>query len=113
LVAELTGTDGHRALRRVDVQALLNLAQQAYSWRQVKVLVWRAAGRNALRTRDQSLMDTRYQIFISSTFKDLAKERSAVLSMVLGLNHIPAGMELFAAAASTPWTIIQRVIDLR
>jgi len=32
--------------------------------------------------------------------------------MVLGLNHIPAGMELFPASPQTPWKIIQRVIDL-
>lgn len=54
----------------------------------------------------------RYQVFISSTFKDLGPERAAVLNMVLSLNHIPAGMELFPAAPQTPWEIIQRVIDL-
>lgn len=55
---------------------------------------------------------TRYQVFISSTFKDLGPERAAVLNMVLSLNHIPAGMELFPASQQTPWEIIQQVIDI-
>ena len=53
----------------------------------------------------------RYQVFISSTFRDVQQERQAVLDAILRLNHFPAGMELFPASDSTPWEIIERVID--
>ncbi|WP_133513332.1 DUF4062 domain-containing protein [Candidatus Thiosymbion oneisti] len=53
----------------------------------------------------------RYQVFISSTFRDLQEERQAVLDAVLNMNHFPAGMELFPASDSTPWEVIERVID--
>ena len=55
--------------------------------------------------------DKRYQIFISSTFRDLIAERQAVLKAVLELNHMPAGMELFPAADDSAWQLIQDVID--
>jgi len=56
-------------------------------------------------------MDKRYQIFISSTFVDLKKERQAVLKSILELDHMPAGMELFPATDDTAWTLIQDVIE--
>jgi hypothetical protein len=56
-------------------------------------------------------MDRRYQVFVSSTFLDLAEERSAVVSALLQLDAIPAGMELFPAADDDAWTLIERVID--
>jgi hypothetical protein len=34
-----------------------------------------------------------------------------VLDAILGLDHFPAGMELFPASDATPWEVIQRVID--
>lgn len=40
-------------------------------------------------------MKKKYQIFISSTYKDLKEERQAVVEQVLRNGHIPAGMELF------------------
>ncbi|MBU4035207.1 MAG: DUF4062 domain-containing protein, partial [Proteobacteria bacterium] len=52
-----------------------------------------------------------YQVFISSTFRDLIDERQAVLKAVLELNHMPAGMELFPAADETAWQLIKDVID--
>ncbi|MDQ3816424.1 MAG: DUF4062 domain-containing protein [Acidobacteriota bacterium] len=57
------------------------------------------------------MRQVRYQIFISSTFRDLQKERQAVLDAILSLSHFPAGMELFPASDATPWEIIERVID--
>ena len=54
----------------------------------------------------------RYQIFISSTFRDLADERRAVIELIQSMDHIPAGMEMFGAANDEAWKIIQRVIDL-
>lgn len=56
-------------------------------------------------------MEKRYQVFLSSTYLDLKKERSAVINAILDLNHFPAGMELFPAAPETPWETIQGVID--
>lgn len=53
----------------------------------------------------------KYQIFISSTFKDLSEERQAVSHAVLELNHIPAGMELFPAFDQSQLDFIKRVID--
>ena len=56
-------------------------------------------------------MDKRYQIFISSTYRDLIAERQAVLTAVLELEHIPAGMELFPASDDSAWALIKEVID--
>lgn len=56
-------------------------------------------------------MEKRYQVFISSTFRDLIDERQAVLKAVLELNHMPAGMELFPATDETAWQLIKDVID--
>jgi hypothetical protein len=55
--------------------------------------------------------EKRYQVFISSTFRDLIAERQAVLKSVLELNHMPAGMELFPAADDSAWQLIKDVID--
>lgn len=56
-------------------------------------------------------MEKRYQIFISSTFRDLIDERQAVLKSILELDHMPAGMELFPATYDTAWDLIKDVID--
>lgn len=56
-------------------------------------------------------MDKRYQVFVSSTYRDLTEERAAVIQMILGLNHLPAGMEMFPAANEDQWKLIKRVID--
>lgn len=56
-------------------------------------------------------MEKRYQIFISSTFKDLQDERQSLLKAVLELNHMPAGMELFPATDDTAWQLIKDIID--
>lgn len=52
----------------------------------------------------------RYQVFISSTFRDLRKERQAVLDAILELGHFPSGMEVFPAADTTPWGVIESII---
>jgi len=57
------------------------------------------------------MTDKRYQIFLSSTFSDLRQERQAVLEAILQLRHIPAGMEIFPAADSTPWQLIRNIIN--
>lgn len=56
-------------------------------------------------------MDKRYQVFVSSTFRDLEDERQEVMHALLELDCIPSGMELFPAANDTQWDLIKRVID--
>lgn len=56
-------------------------------------------------------MDKRYQVFVSSTFKDLEEERQEVMHALLELDCMPAGMELFPAANETQWNLIKKVID--
>jgi hypothetical protein len=57
------------------------------------------------------VIERRYQVFVSSTFLDLKEERAAVVSALLNMDAIPAGMELFPAADDDAWTLIQSVID--
>ena len=56
-------------------------------------------------------MEKRYQVFISSTYKDLQEERREVMQALLELDCIPAGMELFPASSEDQWSLIKRVID--
>jgi Domain of unknown function (DUF4062) len=56
-------------------------------------------------------MEKKYQIFISSTFKDLLEERQDTLRSVLDMGHIPAGMEIFPAADVEQFAYIKKVID--
>src|SRR5688500_8616726 len=56
-------------------------------------------------------MDKRYQVFVSSTFRDLQHERHGVMQALLALNCIPAGMELFPVADETAWKLIESVIQ--
>jgi hypothetical protein len=53
----------------------------------------------------------KYQIFVSSTFRDLADERQDAIRSILDLGHIPAGMELFPAADTEQLEYIKKVID--
>ncbi|MCQ4629920.1 DUF4062 domain-containing protein [Shinella sp. CPCC 100929] len=53
----------------------------------------------------------KYQVFVSSTFRDLVDERQETIRNILDLNHIPAGMELFPAADVEQLTYIKKVID--
>jgi hypothetical protein len=56
-------------------------------------------------------MDKRYQVFISSTFTDLQEERTHVQKMLMQLDCIPAGMELFPAIDEEQLEFIKRIID--
>jgi hypothetical protein len=56
-------------------------------------------------------VDRRYQVFVSSTYFDLKDERQAVISTLLNMDVLPAGMELFPATDDDAWTLIQQVID--
>jgi len=53
----------------------------------------------------------RYQVFISSTFKDLHEQRQA-LTLALLDRYIPAGMEQFPATNDRGWEIIRQTIEL-
>ena len=53
----------------------------------------------------------KYQVFVSSTFKDLQKERHQVMKVLLEMDCIPSGMELFPAANEDQWSLIKGVID--
>ncbi|MCC7373968.1 MAG: DUF4062 domain-containing protein [Verrucomicrobiales bacterium] len=53
----------------------------------------------------------RLQVFISSTYKDLEKERQAAVEAVLKAGHIPAGMELFSAGDESQLQLIKNWID--
>lgn len=56
-------------------------------------------------------MDKRYQVFVSSTFKDLEEERQHIIQTLMEMDCIPAGMELFPAADEEQWDFIKKVID--
>lgn len=56
-------------------------------------------------------MNKKYQVFISSTKKDLEKERIDIMQALLESKCIPAGMELFATANRKSWDIIKKDID--
>ncbi|WP_406870583.1 DUF4062 domain-containing protein [Thioclava sp. 'Guangxiensis'] len=53
----------------------------------------------------------RHQVFVSSTFTDLAAERAEVIQAIWELDCIPTGMEAFVASNEGQWDVIKRVID--
>lgn len=59
------------------------------------------------------ILDKRYQIFISSTYKDLIEERQKVTQAILKLYHFPIGMEMFHADNKEQWCQIKNTIDMR
>lgn len=56
-------------------------------------------------------MDRKYQIFVSSTYKDLIEERQSAINVIMKLGHIPAGMELFTATGEEQFETIKPIID--
>jgi len=56
-------------------------------------------------------MEKVYQVFVSSTYADLADERRRVSESLAKAGFIPAGMELFPAADQQQLELIKRVID--
>lgn len=53
----------------------------------------------------------KYQVFVSSTYRDLHHERERVSWEILKARHIPAGMEAFPATDDRGWKIIERTVD--
>ncbi len=56
-------------------------------------------------------MGKRYQVFVSSTFSDLAEERRGVFNSLLDIDCIVAGMEFFPAMDQEQFEYIKHVID--
>jgi cell division septum initiation protein DivIVA len=56
-------------------------------------------------------METKYQIFISSTYTDLISVRQKVRDTILSLYHFPVGMEMFSADDDEQWDVIKETID--
>lgn len=56
-------------------------------------------------------MEKKYQVFISSTYKDLIEERRLVMEALLQMNCFPVGMEYFNASDDSQWEIIKKLID--
>ena len=56
-------------------------------------------------------MDKKYQVFVSSTYKDLISERAAVIGCLLDMECIPVGMEQFPASPLSQWEYITKIID--
>ncbi|TAK27004.1 MAG: DUF4062 domain-containing protein [Myxococcaceae bacterium] len=60
---------------------------------------------------EKTMLEKRYQVFVSSTFADLEVARQQVMHALLELGCFPAGMELFPASNESQWELIRRVID--
>ena len=58
------------------------------------------------------MSEKKYQVFISSTYKDLINERQEILKVLLLADCIPSGMEAFVATDNEQFEVIKRVIDL-
>jgi hypothetical protein len=57
-----------------------------------------------------STAQRKYQVFVSSTFRDLQPERQAAVEAILLAGHIPAGMELFSAGNESQLQVIRQWI---
>ncbi len=56
-------------------------------------------------------MEKRYQVFVSSTFKDLSEERAIVKKALLEMKCFPAGMEEFPALDIEQFEYIKSQVD--
>lgn len=56
-------------------------------------------------------MAKKLQVFVSSTYTDLKRERQAAVAAILKSGHIPAGMELFTSGDQSQWNTIKAWID--
>lgn len=53
------------------------------------------------------MQDKKFQMFVSSTYKDLVEAREKVFSTILSMYHFPVGMEMFSADDDEQWEIIK------
>lgn len=56
-------------------------------------------------------MNKKYQVFVSSTYKDLKEERLAVTQYLLKMGFIPVGMEQFPASNMSQMEYIKMMLD--
>ena len=56
-------------------------------------------------------MKKKYQVFVSSTYKDLQEERLAVTQLLLKMGFIPVGMEQFPASNMSQMEYIKMMLD--
>lgn len=56
-------------------------------------------------------MEKKYQIFVSSTYKDLMEERSAITEAIIQKKHIPVAMEFFSASNLSQLQYIKKLLD--
>ena len=52
----------------------------------------------------------KYQIFVSSTYRELEKERSIAINAINRMGHIPRAMELFPSSCDSSWNYITRIL---
>lgn len=64
-----------------------------------------------LNKKEGKIMKKRYQIFISSTLKDLEKERMLLIQTILRKGHYLSGMEWFPAIDEEQFRYIKQIID--
>lgn len=57
------------------------------------------------------MSEKRFQVFVSSTYRDLLEERQKVAQVLQSMDCIPAGMELFPAIDEEQFEFIKHVID--
>lgn len=56
------------------------------------------------------MSEKKYQIFVSSTYRDLIEAREKVIETILSLYHFPVAMEMFSADDDEQWEIIEETI---
>ena len=56
-------------------------------------------------------MEKKYNVFISSTYKDLKEERSVAMEAIVEAECFPIGMKFFPASPLSPWDFIKKSID--
>ena len=55
---------------------------------------------------------TKYQVFISSTYKDLIPARESLIMSLLSSKYIPCGMEIFSSSSDSQFEYIKRMLNL-
>ena len=71
----------------------------------------RAYFRHVAKWARRSEPPRRYQVFVSSTYKDLQRERLGVADTLRELGHMVAGMEFFPGELEGTWDVIRKSID--
>lgn len=56
-------------------------------------------------------MNIKYQIFVSSTYKDLMQERNIAINTILSMGHFPVASEMFPESDREILTYIKELID--